>query len=65
MRVLLHGEGVTDYGADNGHGGWDEGSVQIIMRKIINTLVIRCNCILPETLRKPLKTAHLRSKYSA
>ena len=42
MRVLLHGEGVTDCGISNGYGGWDEGPVQILMKKINSTLEIEC-----------------------
>lgn len=42
MRVLLHGEGVTDCGARNWHGDWDEGPVQVLMRKIVDDLDIVC-----------------------
>ena len=42
MRVLLHGEGITDYGKGDGMGGWIEGPVQIFIRRIISDVEIDC-----------------------
>ena len=42
MRVLLHGEGPTDYGVSDGYGGWCEGPLLIIMQRIFGSLEIEC-----------------------
>ena len=42
MRVLLHGEGVTDYGKGDGMGGWIEGPIQIIIKRIVGEVEIDC-----------------------
>lgn len=42
MKLLLHGEGITDCGARDINGVWHEGPIQIFMRKINDDLEIEC-----------------------
>lgn len=32
-KILLSGEGKSDYGIDDGMGNWKEGPVQVFMRR--------------------------------